>query len=267
MSSLWITEVIRLSPLHLRSLEVMRLGPLHLMILNSMAWMNICEMGCHCLVEPCTWICPSSVMYHGSTERLHCVYFDLFLLFRMVQTAYGGSKQKVGQALMGNGPNPLFRSWQHYAAQMIYCPFGPVKKDVFFSTSHWLSAWSPKEMSMQSKNLYRASVRTSCSTHRQMGSYRGQHNKQRTPPGKSAVESPRAGFCSKRQKTNQPATSKKENSNQQTNQTSQTAAGKKTKLVATIYIRAYTQSPLTSSASASASASSSLREPLYPVVP
>ena len=39
-----------------------------------MAWENIFETGCHCPVEPCAWNCPSSVVYHGSTGRLHCVF-------------------------------------------------------------------------------------------------------------------------------------------------------------------------------------------------
>ena len=112
---------------------------------------------------------------------------------------------------------------------------------LFFSTCHWLSAWSPKEKTIQSKCLYRP-------VHEQVV-------QDTDPPGKSAVESPQPGFCSKRQKTSKPATAP--------NKTTQirTAAGKITKLVATIYIRAYTQSPLTSSASASASASSSLAIP------
>ena len=40
--------------------------------------MNIFEMGCHCPVEPCARICPSSVVYHGSTGRLHCVFLICF---------------------------------------------------------------------------------------------------------------------------------------------------------------------------------------------
>ena len=48
------------------------------MMLYSMAWMNIFEMGCHCLVEPCTRICPSSVVYRGSRGRLHCVFLICF---------------------------------------------------------------------------------------------------------------------------------------------------------------------------------------------
>ena len=32
------------------------------------------ETGCHCPVEPCARNCPSSVVYHGSTGRLHCVF-------------------------------------------------------------------------------------------------------------------------------------------------------------------------------------------------
>ena len=55
------------------------------MMLYSMAWMNIFETGRHCLVEPCARICPSSVVYHGSTGRLRCVFLICFLLFRMVQ--------------------------------------------------------------------------------------------------------------------------------------------------------------------------------------
>ena len=56
----------------------------------------------------------------------------------------------------------------------------------------------------------------------------GYHTQRQNPPGKSAVESPRPGFCSKRQKTSKPAT--KPNKTPQT----RTAAGKITKLVATI---------------------------------
>ena len=43
-----------------------------------MAWMNSCEVGWHCLVEPCARIFPSSVVYHGSTGRLHCVFLICF---------------------------------------------------------------------------------------------------------------------------------------------------------------------------------------------
>ena len=49
-----------------------------LMMLNSTAWMNSCETGCHCLVEPCTRICPSSVVYQGSMGRLHCGFLICF---------------------------------------------------------------------------------------------------------------------------------------------------------------------------------------------
>ena len=54
------------------------------MMLNSMAWVKSCETGCHCRVEPSTRICPSSVVYHGSTAT-SLWFLDLFLLFRMVQ--------------------------------------------------------------------------------------------------------------------------------------------------------------------------------------
>ena len=47
-------------------------------MLNSTAWMNSCETGCHCLLEPCTRICPSSVVYHGSMGRLHCGFLICF---------------------------------------------------------------------------------------------------------------------------------------------------------------------------------------------
>ena len=52
------------------------------MMLYSTAWMNIFETGCHCPVEPCTRICPSSVVYHGSTGRLHCVFLICFCCLR-----------------------------------------------------------------------------------------------------------------------------------------------------------------------------------------
>ena len=56
-----------------------------LMMLKSMAWMNNCETGCHCPVEPCARNCPSSVVYHGSTGRLHCSFLLCFCCLRPVQ--------------------------------------------------------------------------------------------------------------------------------------------------------------------------------------
>ena len=95
------------------------------------------------------------------------------------------------------------------------------------------------------------------SNHRQTRSSYGYHAQRQHPPGRSAVESPRPGFCSKRQKTTTNPQQTK--TPQQTTKTTPPGQPQSdTKLVATIYNRAYTQSPLTSPASASASASSSL---------
>ena len=53
-----------------------------LMMLYSMAWIDIFETGYHCLVEPCARNCPSSVVYHGSTGRLHCSFLICFCCLR-----------------------------------------------------------------------------------------------------------------------------------------------------------------------------------------
>ena len=59
----------------------MRMSPLHHKWANDVEFCGMdeyFETGCHCPVEPCARNCPSSVVYHGSAGRLHCVFLVCF---------------------------------------------------------------------------------------------------------------------------------------------------------------------------------------------